>query len=159
MQYFREEEARPLSWNLEKSLVDLHNTIALTAPSILPLVNQLGDEIRRDRYDSHRRKADMLVRRSRDTIGNSKPRSRSRTHASPPRCGSDGNELHSHDQSVVRYNYYDSGDDWSVASNGLTKRRSAGRRSGEGSVDGGNALGSGQKMAFFRRVEDTRDLL
>lgn len=50
----------PLSLNLEKSLLDLHNSIALTSPSLLPLVTKLGAEVRNERKSSLRQKIGIL---------------------------------------------------------------------------------------------------
>lgn len=52
----------PVSLPLEQSLLSLHDSIALTAPSLLPLVQKLGHELRNERTKSHRQKVDLLAK-------------------------------------------------------------------------------------------------
>ena len=41
-------------------MLSLHDTIAVTAPSLLPLVTKLGTELRNERVISHRQKVNLL---------------------------------------------------------------------------------------------------
>jgi hypothetical protein len=61
-QYLREEEMEPVSHSLEQSLLSLHDSIALTAPSLLPMIQKLGSELRNERTQSHRQKIDLLAK-------------------------------------------------------------------------------------------------
>lgn len=143
----------PLSWSLEKSMVDLHNTIALTAPSILPLVNQLGDEVRREFAASHRQKANMMVRSS--------VASRRRKDGTHP-SDETSSRLHMDDDDMSISSYSNGAGlvrgrgDWRVGRDVKRRSLSAGRQSCDGSVDSSSG---GKKLAFFRRVEDDRKLL
>jgi hypothetical protein len=152
-QYVREEEVEPLSWSLEKSMVDLHNTIALTAPSMLPLVNQLGEEVRREFAASHRQKADMLVKYSQRSSSAGR-RSGGRGRQQPQEeaeVDDDFSVGYSQSAALVRGR-----GDWNGGSGERRRSLSAGRQSCDGSVDSSNG---GKKLAFFRRVEDDRKLL
>lgn len=60
-QYLRLEESEPLSPALEQSLLALHDTIALTAPNLLPLVGKLGTDLKSERAMSVQQRAAMLA--------------------------------------------------------------------------------------------------
>ena len=61
LQYMRLEESEPLSPALERSLVALHDTIALTSPHLLPLVGRLGTELKTERARSVFQRASMMA--------------------------------------------------------------------------------------------------
>ena len=61
VQYLRLEETEPLSPALEQSLLALHDTIALTSPSLLPLVGKLGTDLKAERAMSVQQRAAMMA--------------------------------------------------------------------------------------------------
>lgn len=60
--YVRPEESEPLSISLERALSTLHDSIALTSPSLLPLVSKLGSEIRNERALSLQQRQSLVKR-------------------------------------------------------------------------------------------------
>jgi hypothetical protein len=158
----------PVSLSLEQSLLTLHDSIAVTAPSLLPMVQKLGMQLRNERTLSHRQKIDLLTKFTNSPHIDSTsttPSSSSRTsYSTPNRAKKIRNKSPSEmriGRSLVKTRpgtgtSTGTGDD----NNRRSRSRSAGSLSGGGGGGGssvtsnGSLSSQGNKMIFFRREND-----
>lgn len=165
-----------MSQSLEQSLLSLHDSIALTAPSLLPMIHKLGSELRNERTLSHRQKIDLLSKflNGSDSSPSGGPKTPSKSngmrHKSPSEMRGRAlvrpqflQKQNQPQQERSRSRSVGSVGEVSVSSHSSyrTARSFEGSRSsgnGNGSY-GAAALskspsGSGKRMIFFRREND-----
>jgi hypothetical protein len=136
-----------VSLSLEQSLLSLHDSIALKAPSLLPLVQKLGTELRHERTLSHRQKIDLLTKFTNSPHAVSA--SSSSSYSTPNKAKKTRNKSPS-EMRVGRSSAPKTGPGPSSGDgNGRSRSRSVGSTA-ESTGNGSH----GNKVIFFRREND-----